>query len=349
MRRKRHPTRYLALPLLAATMVVAPRALAAPLDNSPGSANSSSFLASAQRQFGAGNYPAAISTLRSVISRDSANAEAFYWLGRCYYEIRELDRAINHAEKSVALEPQNSVYEDWLGRDYAAKADRDKSYFVARKVKKHFEKAVELDPRNLSARRDLAEFCTQAPWSLGGSTDEAIAQIDAIAKIEPIAGHAARASFDVEALKRPDLAGNEYKQILTVKPKDAQPKDSQPYFDAIVFYQGQNKPDEMNSFLDAAARVSPDDPRLMFYRATAMIMSSTNLDRAAGYLKSYLASTPDRSEWPSHAEAREWLGRLYETQGRRMEAAEQYRASLQLDPGRSSAQTRLEKLEKESL
>lgn len=344
MRLTCHQIKYLALPLLAAAIFAAPHAFAVPMENSSDSANSSPLLESAHHQFEAGNYAAAITTLSSMISQDASNAEAFYWLSRCYYEMRDLDEAISHEERSVALEPRNSVYEDWLGREYGAKADRDKSYFVARKIKKHFERAVELDPRNLSARRDLAEFCAQAPWAVGGNTDEAVAQIDAIAKIDPIAGHVARASFDVEALKRPDLASDEYKQILTAKPKDLQP-----YFDAVVFYQRQNKPEEMNVFLDAAGRVRPNDPRLMFYRATAMIVSGTNSDRAARYLNSYLARTPNRSEWPSHAEAREWLGRLYETEGRPAEAAEQYRASLQLDPGRSSAQTRLEKLEKDSL
>lgn len=342
MKLKYHHATFALLPLLAVTTIAVPRVFGTSMSCS--SVNSSTLLQSAQRQFGTGNYSAAITTLHSVISEDSTNATAFYLLGRCYYEIRDLDQAITHAEKSVALEPQSSVYEDWLGRDYAAKADRDKSYFAARKIKRHFERAVELDPHNLSARRDLAEFCAQAPWAVGGNTDEAITQIDAIAKIDPIAGNVARASFDVNALKRLDLADSEYKQVLAAKPKD-----SQPYLDAVVFYQAQNKPGEMNAFLDAAARVSPNDPRLVFYRAAAMVMSGTNLDRAAGYFKSYLASTPDRSEWPSHAEAREWLGRLYEDEGRRVEAAEQYRASLQLDPSRTSAQTRLEKLEKESL
>ena len=62
-------------------------------------------------------------------------------------------------------------------------------------------------------------------------------------------------------------------------------------------------------------------------------------------LKWYLASSPDRSDWPSHSAAREWLGRLYEAQGKRSEAAEQYRAALQLDPNRKSATARLKTLE----
>jgi tetratricopeptide (TPR) repeat protein len=305
---------------------------------------SSALLESAQRQFGAGNYSAAVAMLRSVASQDPLSAEAFYWLGRCYYEMRDLDRAIAHAQKAVALQPQNSVYQQWLGRDYAAKADRDKSFFTARKVKTYFEQAVQLDPANVSARRDLEEFCIQAPWIVGGSNDEAKTQVDAIAKIDPIAGHLARASFDIEALKRPDLAEGEYKQILA-----AEPADPEPYFDIVAFLQRQNRPADMNAVLEAVAGIDANDPRVSFYRAEAMILSGSNLDRAAEYIKSFLASTPDRSDWPSHAAAREWLGRLYEKQGRPAEAAEQYRASLQLEPWRKSAQTRLERLEKAAL
>lgn len=339
----RYRITFLMIILLAALAVPASRAFAGRMEPAA-VANSSALLRSAQQDFRAGNYSSAIATLRSLVSEDSANAEAFYWLGRCYYEIRDVDQAIAHAQKSVSLAPANSVYEQWLARDYGAKADRDRSYFAARKTKKHLEKAVALDPANVSARRDLAEFCAQAPWSVGGSTDEAITQIDAIAKIDPVAGRLARASFDVNALKRTDLADAEYKQILAAKAKDPQP-----YFDALVFYQEQNRPADMKVFLDAVARVDANDPRIAFYRAAAMIMTGTNLDRAAGYLKSYLAGTPDRSDWPTHAAAREWLGRAYEIQGRPLQAAEQYRASLQLDPGRTTAQERLEKLEKKSL
>jgi Tfp pilus assembly protein PilF len=39
---------------------------------------------------------------------------------------------------------------------------------------------------------------------------------------------------------------------------------------------------------------------------------------------------------------------LYEAQGKRSEAGEQYRAALQLDPGSKEAKSRLENLEKGS-
>ena len=304
-------------------------------------ADGSALLSAAQHQFGAGNYSSAVQTLRAVVSQNPLSAEAFYWLGRSYYEMRDFDNAIAQAEKSVALQPKNSQYQLWLARAYGAKADRDRSFFMARKMKKQLLLAVQLDPANIAARRDLEEFCMQAPWIVGGNTEEARAQADAIAKIDPVEGHLAHAEFDAQALKKPDLAENEYLEVLAAKPPSPDP-----YFDVATFFRDQNKTTEMNSAIEAAAQISPNDPRLDFYRGVNLILAGSQPARAEQYLKSYLASTPDRSDWPSHAGAREWLGRLYESQGKPAEAAEQYRAALQLEPGRKSAQARLQKLGK---
>lgn len=308
-----------------------------------GEPDAAALLETAQHQFGSGNYAVAIATLQSVISENPSNGAAFYWLSRCYFEIRDFDHSVTHAEKSVNLEPKNSMYLDWLGRAYGGKADHDRSFFVARKVKKQFEEAIQLDPANIAARKDLEQFCIEAPWIVGGNADEGRAQVDAIAAIDPIEGHVARAMFDIEALKKPDLADNEYREILAAKPNHLEP-----YFEAVNFFESQNKIADMNAAIDAAAQVKPNDPRIEFYRAVAMILSNSDLPRAEQYLKSYIASTPDRSDWPQHASAREWLGRLYEAQGKMGDAAEQYRAALQLDPGRKGAQARLTKLEKGS-
>jgi TolA-binding protein len=300
-------------------------------------------LEAAQHQFGSGNYSAAIATLQSAISQNPSNAAAFYWLGRCYYEVRDYDHAIANGEKSVALDPKNSVYQQWLGREYGGKADRDHSYFVARKVKKQFEQAVQLDPSNIAARRDLEEFCVEAPWIVGGNADEGKAQVDAIAAIDPIEGRLARAVFDIQSLKKIDLAEGEYRQVLSAKPGKPEP-----YFEVASFFQKQNKIADMNAAIEAAAQVKPNDPRLAYYRGVAIISGGSDLSRAEEHLKSYIASTPNRSDWPSHADARDWLGRLYEAQGKAGEAAEQYRAALQLEPRRKETQARLAKLEKGS-
>jgi Flp pilus assembly protein TadD len=86
---------------------------------------------SAQRQFNSGDYAGAISTLQPAVSQNPSDAEAYYWLGRSYYELRDFDNAVTNAEKSVALDANNSVYHQWLGRAYGGKADIDRSFSLA--------------------------------------------------------------------------------------------------------------------------------------------------------------------------------------------------------------------------
>jgi tetratricopeptide (TPR) repeat protein len=304
-------------------------------------ADASAAIQSAQHLISAGNYTGAISALQAAVPANSSSAELFYWLGRTYYEMRDWDNAVEQGEKSVSLDPKNSLYHQWLGRAYGGKADRDRSFSMAKKVKAEFKEAISLNPSNIAARRDLEEYCLDAPWIAGGSKDEALEQVTAIAAIDPVAGHLARALYDREGLKNPDDAENELRQVLAAKPKSPDP-----YFEVADFYRELNKPADIGTAIDAAALVSPNDPRLAYFRGVAAVLANANLPSAERDLKSYLASTPDRSDWPAHAAAREWLGRLYEEQGKRADAAEQYREALQLEPKRKEARARLQKLEK---
>src|SRR5580698_5363999 len=327
----------IAVPVIAGSSAAATIARAA----AQPAADATAQIQAAQRQFNAGNYSAAISTLQGAVTQNPSSAEAYYWLGRCHYELKDYDNAVTAGEKSVALDAKNSVYHEWLGRIYGGKADRDSSFSYARKVKKEFETAVQLNPANIDARRDLEDYEIQAPWMVGGNKDDAKAQMDAIVALDPVEGDLARAMYDDEALKKPDATLKDYHDALA-----ANPKKIEPYLDALAYYQKQGKAADMQAAIQQASAVAPNDPRLTYYRGVASVLANTNLADAEKDLKSYLASTPDRSDWPSHASAREWLGRLYEAQGKRSEAAEQYRAALQLDPDRKEAKARLQNLEK---
>lgn len=304
--------------------------------------DASATLAAAQRQFNSGNYTNAIGTLQSALAGNSQNAEIQYWLGRSYYELRDYDNAAAAAEKSVALDPKNSLYHQWLGRIYGGKADQEHSFFTARKVKKEFETAVQLNPSNISARRDLEEYCLEAPMIVGGSKDEAKAQVDAIAALDPIEGHLARGAFYARQ-KRPELAEKEYREVL-----NSSPSRLESYLEVADFFEAQNKPADMSTAVEAGAQKTGNDPRLAYYRGASRVLGGTESSQAEAYLKAYLASTPQRSDWPSHASARELLGQLYESQGKPADAAEQYRAALQLNPQMKAARLHLEKLEKAS-
>lgn len=300
----------------------------------------SGLISAARQQFDQGQYGAAMSTLESAQSQNPAIADIYFWMGRALFEIHDFNSAIAQFQKAISLDGSISIYHDWLGRAFGSKADKEKSFFVARNAKGQFEAAVKLDPSNVAARRDLADYCMQAPWIVGGNKEEALSQVNAIAAINPVEGHLARAEYDVSVLKNPQQAESEYQQLLAEKPAGVEP-----YLEAAAFFQRQNHFPQMEAAIDALEQAHPNDPRVTFYRGVYNVVTNGDLNNAEQELKSYLASTPERSDWPSHASARDWLGRIYQQQGKSVEAAEQYRAALQLDPQNQDAKTRLQQLE----
>jgi tetratricopeptide (TPR) repeat protein len=102
----------------------------------------------------------------------------------------------------------------------------------------------------------------------------------------------------------------------------------------------------MGEAIGDAERVDPEDRRLKFYRGVLLVMKGKQAPEAEILLKSYLATVPENSDLPPHSAAQEWLGKLYESQGRFSEAAEEYRRSLLLDPHNKAVAEDLKRVEK---
>ena len=297
-------------------------------------------LDTARKQFEAGDYTRAAGILQAALSKSANDAQLHYWLARCYYELKDFDRAVTSAERAVQLDPQNSLYHQWLGRAYGEKADRDHSFSLARRVRREFETAVRLEPKNLSARRDLVDFLIDAPWIVGGDKSRAWQEAEAIATLDPIEGRLARAAYWFEQ-KKFDRAEAEYRQVLQAKPQRIEP-----YYEAADFFIGRQDTADAEAAVEAAARVDPKDRRLAYYRGVVRVLARKHMEEAEQSLKKYLASVPQRSDFPPHATARVWLGRAYEMLGKRQEAAVEYRAALQLDPNHKAAREGLRRVEK---
>jgi cytochrome c-type biogenesis protein CcmH/NrfG len=75
----------------------------------------------------------------------------------------------------------------WLGRAWGRLAESNKllAFGRARKAKNAFEKAVQLDPKNVDAMSDLFEYYFEAPGVVGGGLDKAEAVAKMIVALEP--------------------------------------------------------------------------------------------------------------------------------------------------------------------
>ena len=125
-------------------------------------------------------------------------------------------------EKAVALDPANSNYQWRLGDAYgrsAQKAGVFSKMGLAGKCRTAYEKAVELDPKNLDARSSLMNYYQQAPGIAGGSKDKALAQAQEIKKLDASRGRFAFATLYL-AEKKYDQAFAEFEEVLKEKPDD---------------------------------------------------------------------------------------------------------------------------------
>jgi tetratricopeptide (TPR) repeat protein len=300
-------------------------------------------LADAQHDYNTGRYNRAVDALNIAIAKTPNDPALHFLLGESYYQLREFPRAVASLERAEQLAPKDSEYHDWLGKAYGRKAEE--SLFLsamswARKTHREFEIAMELDPQNLEAQRDLIRYEMNAPSVVGGGDDKALKHIDALEKIDSIQGQLARGEF-FATKKRVAEADAVFGKIL-----ESNSDRVGVYFEVSDYYRDRANAEKMGEAVDRAAHIDPDDRRLKFYNGVVLVMKGKSSSEAEMLLKSYLATVPDNSDLPPHSAAREWLGKLYESLGRFSEAAEEYRLSLSLDPHNKEVEDGLKRVQK---
>ena len=210
----------------------------------------------------------------------------------------------------------------------------------AKKTHKEFETSVQLNPSNLEAQRDLIRFEMYAPGIVSGGDDKALQHIGALEKIDLIEGQLARGEF-LHAKKRAAEADTVFAQILK-----SNTTRIGVYFEVADYFRDRQNLEKMSEAVAAAEEMDNGDQRLKYYTAILLVLQRKEPAQAESLLRSYLAMVPDRSDLPSHASAREWLGRLYENEGKFAEAAGEYRLSLNLDPHDKGVEEALKRVQK---
>jgi tetratricopeptide (TPR) repeat protein len=299
---------------------------------------------SGRQAYEASDYSKAAQLLQEAASKNPQNAEIHLLLAKTYNEINQHDAAIASAERAVALDPQSSVYHEWLGRAYGAKAEHASIFSglsLAKKTRKEFETAVRLDERNFSARQALIEYDCSAPGIAGGGEDKALPQIAKLAELDAAEGHYAAGNC---RRQKKDFAAADAE---FTKALENHPKSANLIYDIGDYAMKYSQPDRLLAVASEGEKVAPTDSRGTFYRAVAFVLTKKSGGEAESLLREYLNRAPTRSGYPRRWEAHEWLGRLYENQGKRKAAIDEYEAALKLDAKSKSANEALKRLRKE--
>jgi tetratricopeptide (TPR) repeat protein len=280
---------------------------------------------SAKEMLAAGRIDDAIAALNNHPSSPAADANTSNLLCRAYYELQDWDRAESACEKAASLDPNNSRFHLWLGRVYGEKADRSNFLIaagLAPKVREEFERAVDLDPQDVDARLDLAEFYLSAPSIVGGGEQKARAQAQLIAAVNPAREHWIYARI-ADQRKDPVTAEREYHQYI-----DLSQGDAEAWLNLALFLRHHKRFDEMEQAilkLSQAPLPKPDD---LVEASEMLYRSGRNYPFAIELLRRYLADGP--VEAAPAFRAHYLLGMLLEKQGDKVGAAQEYRASLSL-------------------
>jgi Flp pilus assembly protein TadD len=289
-----------------------------------------------QEMLAAGRIDDAIASLNRRLSAAPSDAEAANLLCRAYYELGDWDRAESSCRRATEIDPDNSRFHLWLGRVYGEKADRVNflsAAGLAGKVHGEFERAVQLDPKDLDARLDLAEFYLSAPGIVGGGEQKARQQAQAIGAINPAREHWVYARI-AERKDDPATAEREYHQYI-----DLSHGDSEAWLNLALFLRRQKRFDEMEQALVKLSQATMTKPDVLVEAAQMLYGAGRNNSLAIEMVRRYLTSGP--VEAAPAFKAHYLLGTLLEKQGDKDGAAREYRASLALDHNFSSAQKAL--------
>jgi tetratricopeptide (TPR) repeat protein len=298
--------------------------------------------ASPKELLASGHVDEVIQALQKQITRSPGDASAYNLLCRAYFMLDEWDRGISACERAVKLEPGgNSSYHMWLGRIYGEKADRASflsAAGMAKKVRTEFERAVELDPANWEARTDLAEFYLEAPGIVGGGKDKARAQAQALTSLNPAMAHWVMGRI-AEKNKDDATAEREYRAAI-----DASHGGAHAWLNLALFYRNTKRFDEMEEALRSLETRPIDRPEALMDGASVLLRTGRDYALGVRLLRRYLSSPP--AEAAPVFKVHYLLGQLFEKQGDRQAAAEEYRAALALAHTFTRAQEALKRVDR---
>ena len=287
-----------------------------------------------------GRVDEAIAALHGQISASPNDARAHNLLCRAYYSLGQWDNGISECEKAVSLDPKNSQYHLWLGRVYGEKADQSgfmKAAILARKVHSQFEAAVQLNPRSVDARSDLAEFYLEAPPVVGGGREKAEQQASALASIDPAAADWVKARVAEKAGDFP-AADRDYHDAIAASHGSASA-----WLNLGLFYKHRSDFTPMEQALLHVRTAQLDRPDSLVDAAEILIHTQHNLQEAAQLLRAYLNSK-DKVEQAPVFKVYYLLGIADEKLGETGDAANDYKLALAMAREFRPAQEALQRM-----
>ena len=273
----------------------------------------------------------------------TSSATDSYRAGRAAYDAGNYDLAVKSFERAIQIDDKTSDYHLWLARAIGTEAVGAGIFHqpgMARRAKSEFERALQLNPKNISARDGLLQFYLRAPGLIGGSMTKAREQADAIARANPLRGHLARAAIAAHAKDQVTVEREHHAAVLEY------PDSSVAVFTYANWLATNARADEALLHLEHFLTRHPGEPSALVWLGRIATTSGKQLNRGEQALRQAMTapSVGVDPNAPAPAMIHFRLGELLTRKGDKGQARKEFEAAVRLNPNLDAAKKAMKSL-----
>ena len=229
-----------------------------------------------------------------------------------HFSAEDFRAAQDAFQQAVEQNPENSTYSLWLALAMGRRAERMTGFRklaaapLVRRMRRVFERSIELDESNLDAHDALQGFHLQAPSFVGGNKAEAREIARRIQAVNEARGAEAFGTY-YEAVGEFDRADQQFGEA-----RKLDPEGMRPLLKHAGFLARRGRHAESDDLFDLAFARDSEDPKVWRAAATAWVLAKrkSRYPEARELIERYLQA-PDREPNPDpKSEVRDLLKRL---------------------------------------
>lgn len=197
------------------------------------------------------------SLLGKLISKNEKQPQAHYYLGVVHLMEGNYKPALEALEEAIDLDDTDYRFYERLGDAYGLKAQKSgilKIIWVIGDMRKAWEKAIELKPDLVSARKRLFSYYLVAPGIAGGDEEKAHKLAQEVSKLNPVSGHMLFARY-YQKTENHEKAESELMQAVELDSLNGNLMNRIGYF-----YLNQDQPQKALRWMGKYVQLEPDNP-----------------------------------------------------------------------------------------
>lgn len=296
-----------------------------------------------QTAFDKKEFAQAYDILKELKAETPDNANLYYLSAKACMGLKNYELAVENAAQAVIKNPSVSEHHSLFADTQVLKFVGTQNTSIiklpgfARRVKRSYQTAVNLDPSNIKAREGLALFYLMAPGIIGGSVKKAEFQADAIEKIDTESAYPLKIGI-LKKRKRWAQAlelAEEWKALDTTKwePVEAE----------FRIYLEQENYTTASKILTDWLEKYPTEMNANYLLGLTAALSGDYLDLGEKALLTYNAYTPDM-EQAGHEWSYYRLANIYEHMGDLDKAVTAAKKAEELQPSNKKVVTQVRQL-----